>query len=620
MIFFHIFAHNYLIFYYMRRYFFINFILLTIVSFHAIKVQSNTQIDIIRQIKPVMNNHLGNNTSKVSIMNKINLFVKQNKIDESSFVKYVNCVGNYYHEQGRLTDAIELYLKVVSYYEQKGMNLSEDETKSLIQFYIPLGAANQELDLWTQAMEYYFKALTLANGHQYNKFRARIYTNIGNVYFARKEINIAFKYYIKSLAINKKINNKIELAYNYNNIAAIYSSRKQLNKTLDYALMAVQQLDPYKNPYFYYSLQTNIGEVYMQKKNYAMSMSYLNNAMIHQQKFGFNSDLIETYLEISSLFGKIGKNDSSFTYLKRASLLSSKLKNSIMEGEIQKLMADYYVSKSNYPKAYQALLKYILLNDSVNQYNDDRKMNDMDKVYGVYKKSHDNEMLIKDITLKKEMTEKKWIITVILAFVLGLITIIMICRLRNIKQEQQTHFFLERNKEKSLKKEKVDHIKMMNKLNEALDQRNRELTAYSLNVVKNNQMMEEISEEIKHLMIVLSARDKKEYKSAIQSIQAKLQMHNSKNDFNEFKYYFEQVHPSFYKNLEEKYPDLTIKEKRLCAFLRLGLSTKEIASITFTEVRSVESARNRLRKKLNIASEENLIDFLSQSSDISHCQ
>lgn len=218
------------------------------------------------------------------------------------------------------------------------------------------------------------------------------------------------------------------------------------------------------------------------------------------------------------------------------------------------------------------------------------------------------------------MTEKKWIITVILTFVLGLITIIMICRLRNIKQEQQTHFFLERNKEKSLKKEKVDHIKMMNKLNEALDQRNRELTAYSLNVVKNNQMMEEISEEIKHLMIVLSARDKKEYKSAIQSIQAKLQMHNSKNDFNEFKYYFEQVHPSFYKNLEEKYPDLTIKEKRLCAFLRLGLSTKEIASITFTEVRSVESARNRLRKKLNIASEENLIDFLSQSSDISHCQ
>lgn len=596
----------------MRRYLFVNFMLL-IASFHTVKVQSDTQIEIIRQIRNVMDQHLEKNAHKVFVINKMDSIIQHNKISESSFVDYINGVGNYYHEQGRLTEAVELYLKVVSYYEQKGMNLSEDETNSLIQLYIPLGAANQELDLWTQAMGFYFKALALANGHQYDKYRARIYTNIGNVYFERKEINIAYKYYMKSLAINKAINNKIELAYNYNNIAAIYSSLKQLNKTLDYALQAVQQLDPNKNAYFYYSLQTNIGEVYMQKKDYAMSMAYLNNAMVHQQKFGFNSDLMETYLELSSLFREIGNSDSSFTYLKRASLLSSRLKNASMGRKIQKLMADYYASKSDYPKAYQALSKYILLNDSVNQYNDDRKMSDMNKVYGVYKKSHDNEMLLNDITLKKEKAEKKWIITAVFAFSFGLIIIIMIYRLRNLKQERQTQLLLENNKEKSLEKEKFYHVKMMNELSGILDQRNRELTSYSLNVMKNNQMMEEISEEIKHLMIVLSAKDRKEYKNTIQSIQTKLQMHNSMNGFNEFKYYFEQVHPSFYKNLEEKCPDLTIKEKRLCAFLRLGLSTKDIASITFTEVRSVESARNRLRKKLDVASEESLIEFLSQN-------
>ena len=55
-----------------------------------------------------------------------------------------------------------------------------------------------------------------------------------------------------------------------------------------------------------------------------------------------------------------------------------------------------------------------------------------------------------------------------------------------------------------------------------------------------------------------------------------------------------------------------MKEKRLCAFLRLGLSSKEIAAITYKEVRSVESARNRLRRKLNINLEENLIEFISR--------
>ncbi len=55
---------------------------------------------------------------------------------------------------------------------------------------------------------------------------------------------------------------------------------------------------------------------------------------------------------------------------------------------------------------------------------------------------------------------------------------------------------------------------------------------------------------------------------------------------------------------------ITMKEMRLCALLRLGLSTKEIADITFKEVRSVESARNRLRKKLQISQTEDLQKFL----------
>lgn len=83
------------------------------------------------------------------------------------------------------------------------------------------------------------------------------------------------------------------------------------------------------------------------------------------------------------------------------------------------------------------------------------------------------------------------------------------------------------------------------------------------------------------------------------------------NEWKDFSYYFGQVHPSFYQNLQSRFPDLSLKEKRLCAFLRLGLSSKEIAAITFVETRSVESARNRLRKKLNLDVDENLTTFLS---------
>ena len=103
------------------------------------------------------------------------------------------------------------------------------------------------------------------------------------------------------------------------------------------------------------------------------------------------------------------------------------------------------------------------------------------------------------------------------------------------------------------------------------------------------------------------------HKQHLQQILSKLQQQNTTNNWNEFRYYFEQVHPSFYENLEKRYPDLTIKEKRLCAFLRLGLSSKDISAITFKEVRSVESARNRLRKKLGMTPDGNLTEFLSQN-------
>jgi DNA-binding CsgD family transcriptional regulator len=58
------------------------------------------------------------------------------------------------------------------------------------------------------------------------------------------------------------------------------------------------------------------------------------------------------------------------------------------------------------------------------------------------------------------------------------------------------------------------------------------------------------------------------------------------------------------------FPDLTTGEKKMCALLRLNLSSKDIASITFQNPQSVDMARYRLRKKMDLKKEENLIDFL----------
>ena len=73
---------------------------------------------------------------------------------------------------------------------------------------------------------------------------------------------------------------------------------------------------------------------------------------------------------------------------------------------------------------------------------------------------------------------------------------------------------------------------------------------------------------------------------------------------------FNLIHKNFFKKLKEQYPILTPTDLRFCALLRLNMSTKDIAQFTGLSVRGVEGARYRLRKKLNLPENTNLVDFL----------
>ena len=80
----------------------------------------------------------------------------------------------------------------------------------------------------------------------------------------------------------------------------------------------------------------------------------------------------------------------------------------------------------------------------------------------------------------------------------------------------------------------------------------------------------------------------------------------------DFEMRFEKVHTGFFKNLSAVYPGLTVHEKRLCAYLRLDMTTKEIASLIHSSPRAVEQARYRLRKSLGLGRNEDLVAFLSK--------
>jgi len=86
----------------------------------------------------------------------------------------------------------------------------------------------------------------------------------------------------------------------------------------------------------------------------------------------------------------------------------------------------------------------------------------------------------------------------------------------------------------------------------------------------------------------------------------------TKESWEEFEFRFNYVHNDFYDKLVEDFPDLTPNELKLSAFLKLNMTTKDIATITYQSNHSITVARHRLRIKLGLERDDNLISFLSK--------
>ena len=147
--------------------------------------------------------------------------------------------------------------------------------------------------------------------------------------------------------------------------------------------------------------------------------------------------------------------------------------------------------------------------------------------------------------------------------------------------------------------------------NSQIDDKNKELASNALQFLRLSKMAGDISEKSKQLKINSSLRGKEKV-LLIEIEQLAEQMGAENKGWNEFTFYFEQVDKDFLKNLSEKYPTLTPKEKQYCILFSLNLSNKDIANLTGKTLQSVGMAKYRLKEKMGLAGEEDIAGVLQQ--------
>ena len=139
--------------------------------------------------------------------------------------------------------------------------------------------------------------------------------------------------------------------------------------------------------------------------------------------------------------------------------------------------------------------------------------------------------------------------------------------------------------------------------------KNRELANATLHLIQKNKTLSYLKEDLNKL--IKSNPVNNPAKDNINSLVKKIDrdLRNEKN-WELFNNYFDEVHQDFTDRLKGQYEDLSPKELRLCAYLRMNISTKEIAPLMNISVRGVEISRYRLRKKLKLDHNTNLTEFI----------
>jgi ligand-binding sensor domain-containing protein/DNA-binding CsgD family transcriptional regulator len=188
-------------------------------------------------------------------------------------------------------------------------------------------------------------------------------------------------------------------------------------------------------------------------------------------------------------------------------------------------------------------------------------------------------------------------------------------KLQQLKLQEQRRKYDEEQKQLQLQHQleiqqnEKQIIELRNeKLQSEVEHKNSELASSAMNLVQKKELLSKLKEDLVQYKGVPDAgKASKEFQKILKLIDKELD-HNE--EWEQFAVHFDSVHTNYLKKLKDQYPSLTTSDLKLAAYLRLNLSSKEIAQLMNISIRGVETSRYRLRKKLDLANEMSLFDHL----------
>jgi tetratricopeptide (TPR) repeat protein/DNA-binding CsgD family transcriptional regulator len=417
---------------------------------------------------------------------------------------------------------------------------------------------------------------------------ARLYNLIGKKKGYSNETNKSLKYYNRALGIFLRHGQDSLAAGVYNNIGIEYQNVGNDSMSKYYFMKAIRINEETRNLFWLAVNYLNMGVRLTDMGEYTEALTFATKCQAISEANKYTILLPFVYNNFCMIYSSTGDSVQALHYAYQAMKYSKINKNIYIEYTIFQALNQLYKRQRKIDSAYHFQAKAMILKDSIS---------DLKKTKGIelmeLKFEYQHEILLNKIQQEKKQNTFLLIIIVLILLV-GVSTVLYLLQRARIR-------------EKMLETERLNTEKRI--MQNDIEMKSKELACNMIHMTDKNQLINKVIETLSES----NNEQQENYNPTYQRIISELNHHQKKNHWEGFDKEFSQVSPNFYINLLHDFPTLTQNEKRLCAFIKLNMNTKEIAEILHVDYYSAFKARTRLRKKMNLTgTDENLISFISK--------
>jgi DNA-binding CsgD family transcriptional regulator len=549
-----------------------------------------------------------------------------------------------YHQAANVYASHYLADEAVNYYTQAVVIAKEhNEKKHLANIYTDMAWLYDNKSMYQKSVEYRHMALALFKELGDKKREAMVYNALGIVYFNDKQFLKNIEYQQKAITLNKTIPEYTGLVVALGDLTLGYYTlykeiKEQPGKYIDSALIACREAldvlyshkDIEQEKYHESYLLEYMGEVYFLKKDYPQAKKYITNCLRISDSLNYLKMVCSGNLLMGNILTEESNYSAAEEYYQKALKAALVMDVPVPLNDCYTAMAAYTEKAGDYRRAMEYHKKISALKDTLFTAEKTKAINNLQIKYETRQKE------LRIIALKKQ---NLFIIALAIAGLALLALLFRSYRLNKKVFRQKEQLLQEENKKISLEKEveekekkqailarqlEAEEKKRMQldyentlavnalkqqQLQQEVDFKYRELTSYVVQFEKKNDLLIQIKSNLQQIK-----KPEEGTASALKSVNKLIDQNlNLDKDFDTFKLHFENVHPDFFAKLQQYSPDhLSQLDLRHCAYMRLNLSTKEVANLLNVEAKSIRTTRYRIKQKLNLEKETDLAEFINK--------